>query len=127
MLVRNYCTTAKRHIDAICHNRRYMSQMAIQNVTIDAKYHNLTLNVTTLYVTKISFFSSKCHNKKLSSNRQDRHNWRWWDMWSRGSKFLSCKYWMSFCRWFFSFLRAENNNGIIHNFLTFSKFSQNLT
>ena len=64
------CTTAKRHNDAICHNRRYMSQMAIQNVTIDAKCHNLTLNVTTLNVTTISLFSSKCHNIELTSNRQ---------------------------------------------------------
>ena len=52
---RERCTTAKRHIDAICHNRRYMSQMAIQFVAIDAKYLSLTLNVTTLCVTKISF------------------------------------------------------------------------
>ena len=43
-----------------------MSQMAIQNVTIDAKYHNLTLYVTTLYVTKISFFFSKCHKILIS-------------------------------------------------------------
>ena len=51
---------AVRHNDAIYHSRRYISQMAILIVTIDAKYHNLTLNVTTLNVAKISLFFSKC-------------------------------------------------------------------